>query len=129
MSKISTGRKESNLGLPSSFSSSSVSDSILITSGLVSMLSSSPLGVGSPPSLLTAGEETFESACLTHLRGQAIELAPFLICLMPCLTALALDLTAVDMEDVETVDWRDECEDLAEDCVFKDWGTRKVKTP
>src|ERR1700733_4820555 len=127
MSKISTGRKESNLSLPSSFSSSSVSDSISITSGLVSTLSSSPLGVGSPPSSLTAGEETFESACLTRLRGRAIELAPFLICLMPRPTALALDLTAVDMEDVETADWRDEHKDLAKYCVFKDWGIRKVK--
>ena len=130
MSKILTGRKESNLGLPSSFSSSSVSsppELISITSGLVSTLSSSPLGVGSLPSLLTTGEETFESACLICLRGQATELAPFLICLMLRPTALEVDLTAVDGEDVETADWRDECEDLAEDCDFKDWGIRKVK--
>jgi hypothetical protein len=130
MSKISTGRKESNWGLPSSFSSSSVSsppESTSITSGLVSTLSSSPLGVGSLHSLLTTGEETFESACLTRLRGRAIELAPFLIRLMPRPTALVLDLTAVDTEDVETTDWGDEREDLAEDCDFKDWGIRKVK--
>jgi hypothetical protein len=50
-----------------------------------------------------------------------------LICLMLQPTALALDLTAVDMDDVETADWRDEREDLAKDCVFKDWGIRKVK--
>ena len=73
------------------------------------------------------GEETFESACLARLRGRAIELAPFLIRLTPRPTALALDLTALDREDVETADWRDEREDLAEDCVFQDWGIRKVK--
>jgi hypothetical protein len=56
-----------------------------------------------------------------------MELAPFLIRLMPRPTALALDLTALDREDVETADWRDEREDLAEDCVFQDLGIRKVK--
>ena len=55
-----------------------------------------------------AGDETFDSTCLARLRGRVIALAPFLIRLMPCPIALG-------REDVETTDWSDERDDLAED--------------
>jgi hypothetical protein len=72
------------------------------------------------------GEEMFESACLAHLRGQAIAMAPFLIHLTPCLIAFAPDLTALDREEVETADWSNECDDLVDDFV-EEGGIRRVK--
>ena len=61
------------------------------------------------------GDETLDSACFTRLRGRTIALAPFLIRLMPRPIAFALDLAALDTEEV--VDRSDERDDFAEDFV------------
>ena len=57
-------------------------------------------------------------------------LAPFLLRLMPRLIAFAPDLTALDREEVETVDWSDEHDDLVDDLAedfIEERGIRKVK--
>jgi hypothetical protein len=75
-----------------------------ITSGnsLALTLASSPMGSSAS---LMIGDKTFDNACLAHLRGQAIVLAPFLMCLIPRLMpwsmAVVLDLATLDMEDDE----------------------------
>jgi hypothetical protein len=59
----------------------------------------------------------FDKACLLCLKGRRTVLAPFLTRLTPCLTALAPDQTVLDIEDVDNVDWSEECDDFAEDFV------------
>ena len=50
----------------------------------------------------------------------------FLTRLMPRLIAFALDLAALDMDDDEIVDWRDERDDFVDD--FVKWeGISEVK--
>jgi len=45
---------------------------------------------------------------------------------MPCLTDLAPDLTVVEMEDADTVDRSEDCDDFVEDFVdIKDSGKKK----
>jgi hypothetical protein len=110
------------VNVPSSFSrssSSSLSDLRSITSGDLLALTLASSLMGSSASLMI-GDETFDNACLACLRGRAIALAPFLMCLIPRLMprsiAFVLDLAALDMEDDE-MDQRDERDDFAEDFV------------
>ena len=67
------------------------------------------------------GVETFNNACLAHLRGQMRASALFLICLMlllmPCLTDLAPDLIVVEMEDTDTINWSENHDDFIEDFI------------
>lgn len=78
---------------------------------------------------LTTGVETFNNACLARLRGRARASSLFLIrltlLLMLCLTALAPDLTVLEMDDDDTVDRSEDCDDFAE--VFVDIKRVKKK--
>ena len=51
------------------------------------------------------------------MRASALFLRHLTLLLMPCLTALAPDLTLVEMEDVDTVDRSEAHDDFAEDFV------------